>query len=470
MNKRMKIVAYFLVVGMLTGQSMPKYVSASEREFVERGNFEQNILNCINNPEPITEIVTEQGVVNFTYDEEKNRVSKTRSGNTIMYYYQGQKLALESNGNTEISYFYKCTEDENIDRYSGFTFENQTYYYGYGDDGRINFLLDAFGEYIVMYEYDDLMRPISYHYINGEFVVDTDKDFIGNINPICYYGWYYDRETEHYYIGDGIYYNTLKQVYVHNAYSVDEEKLSDFLHQNARSGESEVIREITDYYAYVMSDCVFGTKQYNNVSESEWNSGKRWYDGIDRTELVARCIYAENTGENLKDERVAIAVVIANRVLYKSQDTSAYAAVTRAQQFASINPAPYKWVATDTANARKPIDKSNPAYQQAVLLAITICRTTDQDIIKLIYKIPDYIKNQTEFLKLNKVYEDNLFGTSDGQWYYYASWGTEKIKNVAVAGKDIFLNPTGTMESILKPYYKMGHNIFFEYGVDDAAD
>lgn len=50
------------------------------------------------------------------------------------------------------------------------------------------------------------------------------------------------------------------------------------------------------------------------------------------------------------------------------------------------------------------------------------------------------------------------------------NWGTEKIKNVAIAGKDIFRKPVGTVKDVLDPYYKKGHNIFFEYGVEDETN
>ena len=465
----MKVVAFFLIIGMITGGgTIPHYALADEVGFVS-DDFNQNILGCINEPEPITEILTDQGIARFSYDDKKNRISKTWLDSTTIYYYQGDRLDYEVDDGVEISFFYGHMEDGG-EKYLGFSYMNETYYYGYGEDGRIDFLLDEDNNYVCKYEYDSFMKPISYQYVDGKFEIVSNESFIGNVNPICYYSWYYDRDIEYYYVGDGIYYDPLGQIYVNNVYSVDEEKLSSFIMQEYRSTEPSDIRVITDYYAYVMSLSDFGAKKYNNVSKSEWNDGKRWYDGIDRTELVARCIYAENTGEGLKDERVAIAVAIANRVLYKKQDQSAYGAVTRSSQFASINPGKYEKLHSDTANATKVMDKSLPAYQEAILLAITICHTTDKEIINSICRIPEYIDKQTEFLKLNKVYEDNWFSILDEQWYYNASWGKNKIKNVAIAGKSMFTKPIGTMKDVLKPYYRKGHNIFFEYGEDDGTN
>lgn len=38
------------------------------------------------------------------------------------------------------------------------------------------------------------------------------------------------------------------------------------------------------------------------MTENQWNNGKCWYDGLNQTEVIARCIFGENNGE--KRERM----------------------------------------------------------------------------------------------------------------------------------------------------------------------
>lgn len=466
MRKKKKVVALLLLGCLVAGETAPGHALANDAEVLTPSDLAKNILECVCEPEPILEITTAEGTARFSYDGEKSRTVKMWNENTTSYYYQNDRLVLEVWGDKTISYFYEYSEEAGEERYAGFIYDGDTYYYGYNENGRIDYILDSEDNYICSYEYNDSVIPEVYRCENDVFVVDTNENFVGNVNPVRYYGWYYDMETEHYYLGGGIYYNARAQLYVSNLYSVDEEKLASFCGSMGRSSMPEIVRQIIEHYTYLMGLASFGAQAYSVVSQAEWNNGKRWYDGVDQTEVVARCIYAENTGEDLKDERIAVAVAIANRVLYKSQDTSPYGAVTRISQFASVNPGSYAASVSDTANARKAFDKSKAYYQEAILLAATLDFTTNRDEIDLVCTVPAYITTQTEFLKLNTVYTDNLFGISNGQWYYYTSWGTQAIKDVAVAGKALFQNPTGTMEDNLGDYYRKGHNIFFNYGTE----
>ena len=73
-----------------------------------------------------------------------------------------------------------------------FTYNNATYYYEKNLQGDIVAILDANGNTVVEYTYDIWGKLAS--------ITGTLADTIGAINPLRYRGYYYDTETELYYL------------------------------------------------------------------------------------------------------------------------------------------------------------------------------------------------------------------------------------------------------------------------------
>lgn len=436
---------------------------ASEQDGSNRNMYvTKDILECINEPEPITAITKNEAVVTFTYDEDKRRIKKEREGNITTYTYMGENIISENRGSISILYFYKTEADSLKEMYDGFIYEDTRYWFGYNEDGRIDYLLDTEGNCICQYMYSDSLIPTVYQYEDGELDLCADPEFVGNINPVRYYGWYYDLETMCYYLGKGIYYDATCNEYINNEYSINEEKLYHLFGNGARSSMPAIVYEITTDYSLKMGSSTFDASAYSPVSESAWNQGQRWYDGVDETEVIARCIYAENTGADRRNDRIAEAVVIANRVAEKrGGNTTAYGVVTARSQFSSINPGTYPLSKSETGNARAAMDKTKAKYQEAILLAITISHTIDHSEISLIYDLPEYIDTQAEFLGVNYVKDYNLFSVQGNQWYY----NSNAIKNVAIAGVELISSAGNTIET-LYAYYQKGYNVFFNYGTE----
>lgn len=98
------------------------------------------------------------------------------------------KLIRQSNG---LEFFYDHTG------VAGMKYNGATYIYRKDVQGSIIALLDSNSRIVVKYAYD----AWGYHTVydsNGN--INTDENFIGNINPFRYRSYYYDTETKLYFL------------------------------------------------------------------------------------------------------------------------------------------------------------------------------------------------------------------------------------------------------------------------------
>lgn len=126
--------------------------------------------------------------INYTYDENGMRVSKTVNGKTTKYYYDGTLLMMQEIGGNQINFMY----DRN-DEVVGFYYCGQTYSYVKNLQGDITGIISDEGFLAARYVYDDWGNCISVE--SGYSVND-----IANLNPFRYRGYYYDSDTELYYL------------------------------------------------------------------------------------------------------------------------------------------------------------------------------------------------------------------------------------------------------------------------------
>ena len=123
--------------------------------------------------------------VYFSYDEDGNRIAK----NDIVYIYEDDKLIKEYRKEHSIEYIH------GINGIIGFKLDNKLYYYiknPYGDIARI---ADEADNIVAEYRYDAFGNHKVY---NPYFTENNSPEFIGNINPIRYRGYYFDTETNLY--------------------------------------------------------------------------------------------------------------------------------------------------------------------------------------------------------------------------------------------------------------------------------
>ena len=141
----------------------------------------------------ITKAVKDK-TVTFTYDSEGIRTSKTVGSTTTKYLLNGTQILAQKTGSTTLSFFY----DQQGNRVGMADGNNHFYYYIYNVQGDVIALADAStGKLVVTYTYDAWGKLME--------LKDTTANSVGTQNPFRYRGYYYDTETEFYYVSSRYY-------------------------------------------------------------------------------------------------------------------------------------------------------------------------------------------------------------------------------------------------------------------------
>ena len=137
--------------------------------------------------------------VQYSYDSDSVRVSKTVNGVKHTYAYINGMLMYETRGDAKFYYSY----DANGILYSvKYTLTDSsdlmTYYYTHNSRGDIVGIYNGAGQLRAQYEYDAWGNVQSITDQNGNAI--TSETHIGNLNPFRYRGYYYDTESGFYYL------------------------------------------------------------------------------------------------------------------------------------------------------------------------------------------------------------------------------------------------------------------------------
>ena len=142
------------------------------------------------NGQRLTRAVSTGASVDFTYNLEGLRTSKTVGGVTHNYFYAGGKLLRESDGTNTLDFVYDANEKPYamIHTVGSESPTTTTYYYVTNLQGDVVKLVDAEGTTVVSYEYDPYGRTLS------------ASGTLAELNPLRYRGYVYDHETGLYYL------------------------------------------------------------------------------------------------------------------------------------------------------------------------------------------------------------------------------------------------------------------------------
>lgn len=156
----------------------------------------------------LTRAVSTGTAVDFTYDLEGLRTSKTVGGVTHNYLYAGGKLLRETDGTNTLDFVYDAngTPYALIHTVGTESPVTTTYYYITNLQGDVVQLVDSDGNAVASYEYDPYGKVIS------------ATGTLAEINPLRYRGYYYDVETGLYYLQSRYYDSTVGRYVNGDAY------------------------------------------------------------------------------------------------------------------------------------------------------------------------------------------------------------------------------------------------------------
>lgn len=135
--------------------------------------------------------------ISYEYDINGIRTSKTVNGIKTKYYLENSHIIFEQNDNNLIYYLYSGND------ILGLEYNKNRYYYLKNLQGDIIGIFDSNYVQIVSYEYDSWGKILSIKDQDGNEI--TDLNHIGNINPFRYRSYYYDIETNLYYLNNRYY-------------------------------------------------------------------------------------------------------------------------------------------------------------------------------------------------------------------------------------------------------------------------
>ena len=137
--------------------------------------------------------------ISYKYNKDGIRIEKNINNTLTKYYLENSKIIIEKRGNDYITYLY----DANGDLF-GFKYNNNKYYYIKNSLNDILGIMDSNYSIIAKYEYDSYGRIVS---ILDALDNDVSNNYshIANINPFRYRSYYYDLETNLYYLNTRYY-------------------------------------------------------------------------------------------------------------------------------------------------------------------------------------------------------------------------------------------------------------------------
>jgi len=140
----------------------------------------------------LKEISSGSNLYKYKYNESGIRIEKDVNGIKTKYHLQGSDIVSETNN--DVTTFFNYNKQGQL---VGFEYDKQQYFYVRDLLGNIRNILDKNGSTVVTYRYDAWGN---HKVLNPNGTENTSSNFIGNINPFRYKGYYYDQETNWYYL------------------------------------------------------------------------------------------------------------------------------------------------------------------------------------------------------------------------------------------------------------------------------
>ena len=203
---------------------------------------------------------------NYAYNDEGVRISKTANGVFYKFHVDGFKIIVEE----------RIQNDERMilkykyfgDKIFGFNYQNVDYYYLRNILNDIVAIIDKNGNEVARYEYDAW---------GNHQVINLTSDNIGDVNPFRYRSYYFDIETQLYYLNSRYY----------------DPEIGRFISQDNYSYlDSENVNGL-NLYAYCLNNPIMG---YDPTGTWDWGNFWKVVAGIGIvTALVVGTIFTGGT-------------------------------------------------------------------------------------------------------------------------------------------------------------------------------
>lgn len=157
--------------------------------------------------------------VSYKYNIDGIRISKSVNNIETKYYLEGNNIIYEQKGDNLIYYLYDFTG------VIGLMYNYLRYYFEKNLFGDIVAILDSDFNVVARYEYDAWGKILSIKDSDGNVI--TDENHIAYLNPFRYRSYYYDNETELYYLNNRYYNPTWGRFLNADSYSVNISNVCD---------------------------------------------------------------------------------------------------------------------------------------------------------------------------------------------------------------------------------------------------
>ena len=141
----------------------------------------------------LEQITDGDSVISYTYDMDGRRTSKTVDGVTTEYFYNGDILAGQKTGNKVMLFLYDETGN-----YFGFTYEGHEYYYVKNAQNDV-IGIATYDGWVVAHYFYDAWGNVTIKSDTGYTIYDIPGHPAAD-NPIRYRSYYYDAETQWYFL------------------------------------------------------------------------------------------------------------------------------------------------------------------------------------------------------------------------------------------------------------------------------
>ncbi len=230
--------------------------------------------------------------ISYFYNKEGIRTKKRVNNIDTNYFLENSNIIFEeTNGN--MLYYMRTGKNELL----GFIYNSEKYYYKKNYQGDIIGIYNQEYELIATYEYDSWGRILSIKDSSGAYI--TDSNHIAIINPFRYRSYYYDSETNLYYLNSR-YYNPEwgRFLNIDDYLGVGKNYLSCNLYIYTNNNYINAYDSSGKFFKKLGNIIGKGIKKVGNFINNAWENTKQtvsnlWNKGVDLANKVKDSFTAE---------------------------------------------------------------------------------------------------------------------------------------------------------------------------------